>query len=73
MSDAAPPGHIVAALAQLRKLVAPGGRVLLGVGFWERRPTAAQLAAMWPGASADEFFDLAGLTDAAVDAGFRPV
>jgi SAM-dependent methyltransferase len=73
MSDAVPPGHIVTALAQLRKLVAPGGRVLLGAGFWEREPTAGQLAAMWTDASAGEFYDLAGLTDAAVDAGFRPV
>ena len=72
LSDAAPPAHTVAALAQLRKLVAPGGRVLLSEGFWERQPTTAELAAMWPGTSAGEFCDLAGLADAAVDAGFRP-
>jgi SAM-dependent methyltransferase len=73
LSDAAPPAQTAAALAQLRKLVAPGGRVLLGEGFWERQPTTTELAAMWPGTSAEEFYDLAGLTDVVVDGGFRPV
>lgn len=72
LSDAAPPGHLVPALTALRGLVKPGGRVLFGDGFWERRPTAAELAAMWPDASADELPDLAGFVDLAVDAGFRP-
>ena len=72
LSDAPPPGHLAPALTALRGLVKPGGRVLFGDGFWERPPTDAQLAAMWPDASADELPDLAGFVDVAVDAGFRP-
>ncbi|MBY8878186.1 SAM-dependent methyltransferase [Actinacidiphila acidipaludis] len=73
LSDAEPPAHIPAALAALRRLVAPGGRVVLGEGFWERAPTPAELGAMWPGAHAGELTDLAGLVDLATAAGFRPV
>lgn len=72
LSDAQPPEHTAAALQALRRLVTPGGRVLLGDGFWHRPPAGADLAAMWPGASAGEYHDLAGLVDLAVDAGFRP-
>jgi hypothetical protein len=46
--------------------------VLLGEGFWHRTPTEAELARMWPGTTAGEFGDLAGLADLAVAAGFRP-
>ncbi|MFJ9704346.1 SAM-dependent methyltransferase [Streptomyces sp. NPDC101234] len=63
---------LVTALRELRRLVADGGRVLLGEGFWQRTPTEAELARMWPGASADDHHDLATLTDLAVAAGFRP-
>jgi SAM-dependent methyltransferase len=72
LSDATPPEHTTQALAALRRLVTPGGRVLLGEGFWERPPTPAELGAMWPDTSADEQTDLAGLVDRAVTAGFRP-
>jgi SAM-dependent methyltransferase len=72
LTDAEPPGHLVAALAELRRLVSPGGRVLLGEGFWHRTPTESELAGMWPGTTAGEFGDLAGLVDLAVAAGFRP-
>jgi len=72
LSDAEPPRHTTAALHVLRRLVTPGGRVLLGEGIWEHPPSAAELAAMWPGTSAGEFLDLASLVDLAVDAGFRP-
>lgn len=72
VTDAKPPAHIAAALAELRRLVTPGGRVLFGDGFWERPPTDAELAAMWPDTSADELPDLAGLVNQAVAAGFRP-
>ena len=72
VSDVQPPGHIAAALAVLRTLVTPGGRVLYGDGFWQRPPTAAELAAMWPGTTAEELPDLAGIADLAVAAGFRP-
>ena len=72
VSDVQPPGHIAAALTALRRLVTPGGRVLFGDGFWQRPPTEAELAAMWPGITAEELPDLAQITDLAVAAGFRP-
>ncbi|MGW2180594.1 SAM-dependent methyltransferase [Streptomyces sp. NPDC001732] len=72
LSDAEPPQHTADALGALRRMVAPGGRVLLGEGFWQRPPTPAELDAMWPDARADEFHDLAGLVDLTVSAGFRP-
>ncbi|MEV4439552.1 class I SAM-dependent methyltransferase [Streptomyces sp. NPDC049577] len=72
LSDAPPPEHTAAALRALRRLVNPGGRVLLGEGFWQRPPSEEELSAMWPEASASEMHDLAGLVDLAVAAGFRP-
>ena len=57
LTEVEPPGHTGAALAELRRLVNPGGRVLLGEGFWHRTPTEAELAGMWPGTTAGEFFD----------------
>ncbi len=72
LSDVQPPGHTAAALRELRRLVTPGGRVLLAESIWQRPPTSAELAAIWPGTSAGEFGDLAGLVDLAVAAGFRP-
>ena len=67
------PGDFAGALRELRRLVAPGGRVLYAEGFWQRPPTDAELSRMWPDASAHDHTDLAGLVDLAVDAGFRPV
>lgn len=72
LSEVQPPGHLAAALVVLRRLVTPGGRVLLGDGFWQHPPTAAELAAMWPGMTAGELLDLADTADLAVAAGFRP-
>ncbi|WP_405646299.1 SAM-dependent methyltransferase [Streptomyces uncialis] len=72
LSDETPPKHTAAALHALRELVAPGGRVLLGEGFWQRAPTPAELTGMWPDARADEYHDLAALVALAVEAGFRP-
>ncbi|MFK3734441.1 SAM-dependent methyltransferase [Streptomyces sp. NPDC088090] len=60
------------ALRELRRLVRPGGTVVLGEGFWERTPTEAELARMWPGASAADHFPLGELVDLAIGAGFRP-
>lgn len=72
LSEAEPRGHTVEALRELRRLVTDDGRVLLGEGFWQRPPTAAELSGMWPGASADEHYELADLVDLTVAAGFRP-
>ena len=44
LTEVEPPGHTAAALAELRRLVNRGGRVLLGEGFWHRTPTEAELA-----------------------------
>ncbi|GAA0257351.1 class I SAM-dependent methyltransferase [Cryptosporangium japonicum] len=67
------PGDFAGSLRELRRLVAPGGRVLYAEGFWQRTPTDAELARMWPGAAVDDHTDLAGLVELAVGAGFRPV
>jgi SAM-dependent methyltransferase len=66
-------GGITEALHTLREAVRPDGRVLFGAEYWERPPTRDQLANMWPGISADDCTDLAGLVDQAVSAGFRPL
>ncbi|MFH8792907.1 SAM-dependent methyltransferase [Streptomyces sp. NPDC017941] len=73
LPDGAPAPHSADALRALRGLVAPGGRVVLGEGFWQRTPTPAELAAMWPDAGVHEHLCLADLVDAAVAAGFRPL
>jgi hypothetical protein len=72
LSEARPPQHTINALHALRRLVSPGGRVLLGEGFWEYPPSPERIAAMWPGITAEDHYDLAGLTSLAVSAGFRP-
>lgn len=61
------------ALTTLRSLVNPGGRLLFGAEFWQRPPTAGELASMWPGSTADDCTDIAGLVDLAIAAGFRPL
>jgi SAM-dependent methyltransferase len=66
-------GDIPEALRALHDLVDPGGRLLFGAEYWEQPPTPARLADMWPGTSADDCTDLAGLVDRAVAAGFRPL
>jgi cyclopropane fatty-acyl-phospholipid synthase-like methyltransferase len=72
LSAAEAPHHTAEALRELRRLVTDGGRVLLGEGIWQRTPTSAELAGMWPGAAATDHHDLAALVDLAVAAGFRP-
>jgi SAM-dependent methyltransferase len=59
------------ALAALRELVLPGGRLLFGSGFWERRPSVDEAAAL--GMTPGSLPDLAGLVDLAIEAGFRPL
>ncbi|WP_374984187.1 SAM-dependent methyltransferase [Streptomyces fradiae] len=66
------PHDAATALRGLRRLVAPGGRVLLGEGFWHRVPTADELARMWPDAHRDDHRTLGALVEEAVGAGFRP-
>jgi SAM-dependent methyltransferase len=66
-------GSVADALGALHDLVNPGGRLLFGAEFWERPPTPERLANMWPGITADDCTDLAGLADAAVTAGFGPL
>lgn len=63
-------GAIPEALRALRDRVQPGGRLLFADGFWERHPTAEELAGMWPGASAADQTDLVTLVDQAEAAGF---
>lgn len=58
------------ALAALKPLVRPGGRLVLGEGTWEvRGPTEPDL--VWDDVVA--LPSVAGLTDVAVEAGFRPL
>ncbi|MGI5505438.1 SAM-dependent methyltransferase [Lentzea sp. CA-135723] len=55
--------HTANALTEARKLLAPGGRLLLGEGFWEKEPAEAQLAAMpVPKAQYSSLADLVDLT-----------
>jgi cyclopropane fatty-acyl-phospholipid synthase-like methyltransferase len=62
-------GGYPAALDALRSLVADGGAVVLGEGYWARAPSPAFLDALG-GATADELPDLDGLRAAAHAAGF---
>lgn len=72
LTGAAPPRLVPEALRELRRLVRPGGRVLLGEAFWERAPVPAELALMWPDAAASDHPVLPELVDAVLAAGFRP-
>jgi cyclopropane fatty-acyl-phospholipid synthase-like methyltransferase len=63
-------GGYPAALGVLRSLVADGGAVVLGEGYWRHEPSAAFLDALG-GATVDELPDLDGLRAAAADTGFE--
>jgi SAM-dependent methyltransferase len=67
-------GHVfggpAGTLAAARRHLAPGGRVLLGEGFWEHPPDQATLDAL--GAAPNELPDLPGLVEAAAEGGFEP-
>jgi SAM-dependent methyltransferase len=60
------------ALHKLRELTVPGGRLLLGEGYWRRAPSDEYLDALG-GAGADELPDYGGLLRAAEEAGLVPV
>jgi SAM-dependent methyltransferase len=66
-------GSIPTALAELRRRVNPGGRLLFGAEFWDRVPDEARLANMWPGMTVSDCLELADLVDAATAVGFRPL
>jgi hypothetical protein len=61
--------HTVNALTEARKLLDGDGKLLLGEGFWEREPTAQQLAAM--PIPRDQYGSLADLVDLALEHGYR--
>ena len=46
--------------------------MFVGECFWEHPPTPAEIAAVWPGITAEDHYDLPGLIDLAIRAGFRP-
>ena len=66
-------GTIAEALGAIRPAVRPGGRLLFAAEFWERTPTEAELAGMWPGMTVGDCTDIAGIVDLAIAAGFRPL
>src|SRR3954469_5726316 len=62
-------GGYPAALGALRRLVADGGAVVFGEGYWLQEPSPAFLEALG-GATADELDTFGGLRSAALAAGF---
>ncbi|MFF2354626.1 SAM-dependent methyltransferase [Kitasatospora sp. NPDC058115] len=64
-------GGLLPALAAAREFLAPGGRVLVGEGFWEREPSAAAPAAL--GAAREDYADLATTVDRVTADGWTPV
>ncbi len=62
-------GGTRAALHAVRSFLAPGGRLLLGEGVWERPPTPEALAVL--DARPDDFTTVAGLVDLCGDCGYR--
>jgi SAM-dependent methyltransferase len=63
-------GSLAETLTALRGHLRPGGRVLLGDGFWEGPPDDAVLAAL--GATPDELDELPGVVTAVQRVGFEP-
>ena len=64
-------GGLAHAVAELGRLVRPGGLVVVGEGYWQRPPTAEALAAL--DAREDEFSSYGGLVDVITQAGFTPL
>ena len=63
-------GGLGPTLEAVRKHLRPGGRVLLGEGYWEGTPTQSALDAL--GTEPGELPDVAGLVAAAAKAGYEP-
>ena len=63
-------GGLAGTLDAVRAHVRPGGRVLLGEGFWDGEPTPQAMSAL--GADPGELPDLAGLVETARGAGYEP-
>ncbi|GAA4913044.1 methyltransferase family protein [Stackebrandtia albiflava] len=66
-------GDTPSALRRLRELVTPGGTLLFADVFWERPPTEADLANLWPDTTPDDHPSLHGLVGHAEAAGFQPL
>ncbi|MFF7995373.1 SAM-dependent methyltransferase [Kitasatospora xanthocidica] len=64
-------GGLLPTLAAARELLAPGGRLLLGDGFWQREPSQAALDGL--GAAREDYADLATTTDRVMAEGWTPV
>ncbi|MFD5464296.1 SAM-dependent methyltransferase [Kitasatospora sp. NPDC127059] len=64
-------GGLLPTLAAAGELLAPGGRLLVGEGFWERTPSPAALDGL--GAAPEDFADLATTTDRVLAEGWTPV
>lgn len=60
-------GGLLPTLAAARRHLAPGGRVLVGDGFWERPPSQEAVEML------GDFTDLAGTVDRVVADGWTPV
>ncbi|MFB7916669.1 SAM-dependent methyltransferase [Streptomyces sp. NPDC056061] len=60
-------GGLLPTLAAAREHLAPGGRVLIGDGFWEREPSPEAVEML------GDFADLATTVDRVVAAGWTPV
>ncbi|WP_405723717.1 class I SAM-dependent methyltransferase [Streptomyces sp. NBC_01537] len=60
-------GGLLPTLAAARKHLAPGGRVLIGEGFWEREPSQEAVEML------GDFTDLATTVDRVVADGWTPV
>ena len=64
-------GGTLPTIRALRRATRPGGHVILGDGYWRRRPGDAELAAL--GMPSGELPTLAALTDLLVREGLSPV
>ncbi|MEV6685901.1 class I SAM-dependent methyltransferase [Streptomyces sp. NPDC051130] len=60
-------GGLLPTLAEARKHLAPGGRVLIGEGFWDREPSPEAVEML------GDFADLATTVDRVVADGWTPV